>query len=417
MSYVYKQAFRGNIGLLIALAGYAGSGKTKSALRMATGMVGRDQKFLFIDTEGHRGLHYAPLQGDKPDFVKTFYFDYDTIEPPFRPQSYLDTIIRGDKAGYRVIVIDSFSHEWYGEDGVLEWQEKLLAERVERSMKRNPKQDEWSVRQAQLQGSWIEPKMAHKKMVQRLLQCKSHLIFCLRAEDKTELERDSSGKMKMVPKKSPIGRDGYIPICERRFPYELTCSILLTPEKPGIPYPIKIEDNHENFFPAGKLIDEECGRLFAEWAAGGKPEKPRKTPNPARSQDSATSGKEDEKKSTDKPVLSENKDKNGHISTLYPEDWEKVRIKVEKKLESAWKDLKEDTLGEFVSGRNENYRDFAINELCFRIVKFGELYAGAGQREDFDGTTGGDISAIPKQELAGVAKQLRSGWKRFTEKK
>jgi hypothetical protein len=59
-----------------------------------------------------------------------------------------------------------------------------------------------------------------------------------------------------------------------------------------------------------------------------------------------------------------------------------------------------------------------MHELRYRIVKFGELYAGAGQGEDFNNTTGGgDIEQIPEKELAVIAKQLQSGWKKLSEKK
>ena len=406
MSFAFKRAIRENVGLLIGLAGASGSGKTFTAFRLATGICG-DKPFAVIDTESRRALHYAD----------DFKFDHLEIGAPFRPETYLDAIVAADKAGYPVIVVDSMSHEHAGDGGLLDWHDELLDEFVDRAQKTPDRRSEWQIRDANNMRAWIKPKMAHKKMVMRLLQSRAHLILCFRAEEKVEIGKDEKGKTKIVPKQSIVGLNGWMPVCEKNLPYELTCSFLLTADKPGVPQPIKLQEQHKIFFPLDRPITEESGRLIAAWAAGGKPEKPRKTPVETKKLDFATSGKEDAKKvAQDKPSDAQG-GKNGHISALYPVDWEKVRAKVEKKLESAWKDLKEDTLGEFVQGRNENYRNFALNELRFRIVKFGDLYAGADQSEDFSGTTGGDIAEIPEQELAAVAKQLRSGWKKFTEKK
>jgi hypothetical protein len=115
-------------------------------------------------------------------------------------------------------------------------------------------------------------------------------------------------------------------------------------------------------------------------------------------------------------VLSETGQENGHIR-LYPDDWDKIRDKTDKKIESKWKDLKGETLVTMVAGKGDQ-RQSAINELRYRIVKFGELYTKIGQKDDWEGATcGGDVAQIPIAELAGVAKQLFNGWKKLSEKK
>jgi hypothetical protein len=45
---------------------------------------------------------------------------------PFSPARYSEAIAAADKAGYPVIVVDSFSHEWAGDGGVLDMQEAEL---------------------------------------------------------------------------------------------------------------------------------------------------------------------------------------------------------------------------------------------------------------------------------------------------
>jgi hypothetical protein len=94
--------------------------------------------------------------------------------------------------------------------------------------------------------------MDHKKMVQRLLQIRAHLILCFRAEEKVDMVRGDDGKMKIVPKVSRTGLDGWLPITEKALPYELAASFLLTADAPGVPKPIKLQEQHRAFFPLDK---------------------------------------------------------------------------------------------------------------------------------------------------------------------
>ena len=129
--------------------------------------------------------------------------------------------------------------------------------------------------------SWIKPKMSHKAMVQKLLQLKAHVILCFRAESKIEMVKEG-GKMVVRPKESLTGLDGWIPICEKNLPYELTASFLLTADKPGVPKPIKLQVQHKEFFPLDKPVTEDAGRLIGEWAKGGTPKVETPLPPPRK---------------------------------------------------------------------------------------------------------------------------------------
>ena len=48
-------------------------------------------------------------------------------------------------------------------------------------------------------------------------------------------------------------------------PFELTVSVLFTPDAPGVPMPIKLQEQHRTLFPLNQPITEESGRLIAEW--------------------------------------------------------------------------------------------------------------------------------------------------------
>jgi len=244
----FKPAKRVNVPLLIGIAGGTGSGKTYSALRLATGLAGKG-KIAVIDTEAGRALHYADQ----------FKFDHDDLRPPFAPAAYAEAIAEADAANYSVIVVDSVSHVWAGDGGVLEMQEDEL-ERMAKG--------DWKKREACKMASWIKPKMAHKKMVSRLLQIRAHVILCLRAEERVEMVKNDKGKYEIVPKRTPIGLDGWVPICESKLPYELTLSTLLLHTTPGVPQWIKLQEQHKPFFQAGKPIDEHSGEHLAAWAKG-----------------------------------------------------------------------------------------------------------------------------------------------------
>ncbi len=259
-NFTFRPATRENVGLLIGLAGGTGAGKTFSALRLASGIAG-GKKFGAIDTEGRRMLHYADQ----------FDFDHGDLGPPFTPDRYIEAIMAADKAGYPVIVVDSMSHVWAGDGGILDWQQNEL-ERMGGEEKHKMR-------------SWIKPKMAHKQMVQKLLQVHAHLILCFRAEEKIAMKPNPNkgGKMEVNVKEGPTGLNGWFPVCEKNLPFELTASFLLMAENPGIPLAIKLQEQHKPLFERGKLIDEEAGRRIAEWASGGK------TPEPQQKSTSAAS--------------------------------------------------------------------------------------------------------------------------------
>lgn len=275
MTINFKSAVRANVPLLIGLDGASGSGKTYSAHKLAKGIAeeigkaqGRPGRVFGIDTERGRMLHYA----DEFDFM------HGEIGPPFRPAAYADALDIAEHEGADVVIIDSFSHEWEGEGGVREWADEILA--ANQNMK-SPAQ-------------WKDPKLAHKRLVNKMLAMRPHIIVCLRSEEKMRMEqvpqfeRDGvtpkmwNGKQSMKTVITPASElsvtERWVPICEKRFPFEITTSLLLTPDQPGVPIPRKLQRQHRPFFPVDRPIGEESGRLLARWSLGapaGEEPKPR----------------------------------------------------------------------------------------------------------------------------------------------
>lgn len=236
----FRPAVRENVPLLLGVAGGTGSGKTYSALRLATG-IADGAPILFVDTENGRAKMYAA----------DFKFQHGEIHAPFRPSKYADAIEAAEKAGAAVIVVDSASHEWYGDGGCLDWHDDLMGGDQKKNL-----------------SAWIEPKRDHKKMVTRLLQLNAHVILCFRAEPKVEAVRGENGRIEIVPKHSLTGLDGWIPIAEKNLPYELTASFLLMADRPGVPKPIKLPKDLVPLVALDEPLTEGTGRKLAEWAAG-----------------------------------------------------------------------------------------------------------------------------------------------------
>ncbi len=247
----FRRAVRENVGLVIGLAGPSGGGKTLSAMRLAAGMSG-NKPFAVIDTEAGRAKHYAG----------SFTFDHADLVAPFNPKAYAEAIKAADEAGYSVIVVDSCSHEHAGEGGLIDMHEDEL-ERMAG--------DDYKKRDACKMTAWIKPKTDHKRFVSRLLQVHAHLILCFRAEQKVDIVRGQDGRMEMQPKKLASGFSDWIPICEKNLLYELTASFLLTPDAPGIPKPIKLQQQMRDFMDLRQPIDETVGTKMAAWAAGASP--------------------------------------------------------------------------------------------------------------------------------------------------
>jgi|GEM_PF-1547017 len=244
MTYTFRPAVRANAPLLIGLAGGTGSGKTYSALRLAKGLVGPGEKIAMIDTEKGRGLMYA----DEFDYL------YEQIEPPFRPEKYMEAMAAAVQQGAKCIIVDSTSHEWEGIGGLLEWANSI-AENMAQRHGGNPSKYTF--------GSWKEPKIAHQKWVQFMLNYEIHVILCFRAKEKKGLQKDERGRQEVV-------NLGWTPITDKdTLPYEMTFLAMFTADEPGVPkFTYKaLTHKLKHIFPEGQQIGEEHGRLLREWAS------------------------------------------------------------------------------------------------------------------------------------------------------
>lgn len=214
MTFIIKPAQPIDNRLLIAIGGPQSSGKTTSALRLATGITqSTGGKICLIDTENSRALRYA----------QSFNFNHMAFDPPFSPARYLEAINSAGDAGYGegdVVIIDSMSHEHEGAGGVLEMHEDFLQKKCG---------DDFKKREKLKFTAWIKPKQDRTRVIQMGLQrSRAHVILCFRAKEKVAMVKDKDGKMEVVPAGwQPIGGDEYF--------YEMDITMMLPESAKGKP--------------------------------------------------------------------------------------------------------------------------------------------------------------------------------------
>src|ERR1051326_2527877 len=104
-----RKATRQKEKIRLGLSAVSGGGKTYSALLIAFGLCGDWNKITVIDTENNSADLYSHL-GE---------YNVIPLPPPYNPERYIEAIHACEDAGMEVIIIDSISHEWEGEGGIL----------------------------------------------------------------------------------------------------------------------------------------------------------------------------------------------------------------------------------------------------------------------------------------------------------
>lgn len=230
-----RKAERRHAKLRLALVGPTGSGKTYSALQLAFGLGG---KVGLIDTENGSGDLYADV-GD---------YDIIQLEAPYTVQKYRDAIREFEDSGYGAIIIDSLSHAWVGEGGLLDKQGRIAA------------------KGGNSYTAWREVTPDHNRFVEQILRSPAHIIATMRV--KTEYVLETNDKGKQVPRKvglAPVQRDG--------LEYEFT--VVLDIEASHVATAGK--DRTRLFDGWADRISPETGKKLLAWLnMGTEPEPPPK---------------------------------------------------------------------------------------------------------------------------------------------
>lgn len=221
----FQKAKREQIWLKVLLAGPSGSGKTYSALRLAKGIANAaNGKYAAIDTENGRIRYYA----------NEFDFDDLQLEAPYTPEKYIEAIDDAVDAGYKVLIIDSITHEW---DYCIDIHDKMPGNSYT---------------------NWAKVTPRHDAFMEKVLQSPIHIISTVRGKDTYVLEEKNG---KQVPKKVGMG---YKQRDNTEYNYTLTFNIA---QDTHIAEALK--DNTHMFEGKYDMLTERDGKALYDWANTG----------------------------------------------------------------------------------------------------------------------------------------------------
>jgi hypothetical protein len=230
----FRKAERKTAKLRAALCGTSGSGKTYSALLLARGLAGESGRIALLDTERGSGELYADL----------FEYDVAQITPPFTPERYI-TLIREASHSYDVLIVDSLSHAWAGEGGILEMHDNATkADRGGNSYT-----------------AWRNVTPQHNALVEAILTAPCHVIVTMRSKTAYELVDDGKGK------KKPI-KIGLAPIQREGMEYEFTLVFDLSVENH---IATASKDRTRLWDTRNEIIAVRHGTELRKWLESGKP--------------------------------------------------------------------------------------------------------------------------------------------------
>lgn len=224
-----RKAERTKAKLRLAIAGPSGAGKTMGSLKLAKGLGGR---VCLIDTERGSGDLYADLME----------YDVITLEPPFKPDILIEAINAAEAAGYDVIIVDSLSHFWADEGGLLDQADKMESAGKNRFT------------------LWAEITPQHRRLVNALLNSPKHIIATMRSKQAYEMEKDEKTGKNTVKKMglAPVQRDG--------MEYEFTVFFDVDSG-----HHAKASKDRTNMFGSEIFrLDEATGKRILTWLNSGK---------------------------------------------------------------------------------------------------------------------------------------------------
>lgn len=239
-----KQATRKGALLRLAISGTGGTGKTYSALWLAS-LLSAGGTVGVIDSEkGSASLYTRSLSAAPPTIEQILKgegrwpFLVNELEDG-TVQEYIEAIDEIAAAGCSVLVIDSFSHSW---TAVLEMVDKM--------------------------GGWVKAgKVAsplQKKLIHKVLSYPGHVICCFRAEARHVIEQDEKGR-------NSLRKIGLKPVARDQTDYEFT--VWLDVDTEGDFTVSKTRCGHK--LPLGATLARTevltIAKLLLEWLSEGDP--------------------------------------------------------------------------------------------------------------------------------------------------
>ncbi len=223
----FKKAKREQVWLKVLLSGPSGSGKSYSALRLAKGVFSQcgGNGIAYIGTESSRNKYYAD----------EFDYDLSELDEPFECKKYMNAIDEAIDLGYKVLIIDSLTHEW-------KWLNDTHDKMPGNSFT-----------------NWGKLKPMHHEFMEKVLRSPIHIIATARGKDEWLLEEKNG---KQVPKKVGLGQQQ-----EKDISYEYTLSLNIAQDT----HIASVDkDNTKLFEGKFEVLTEKHGVKLYEWANNGE---------------------------------------------------------------------------------------------------------------------------------------------------
>lgn len=175
---LFEQVTRKKAKLRLALTGVSGGGKTLGALYIAYGMTGDWGKVAVIDTEHERARFYA----DRSD-LGTGSFLYAPFAPPYSPDRYKQLVQEAAElvGPDGVVIVDSLSHAWNNEGGVLDIKDRIAGQQGKNSYT-----------------AWSEAGKYQNDLINTILAVDCHTIVTMRSKMEYAMQENDRGKMAPV---------------------------------------------------------------------------------------------------------------------------------------------------------------------------------------------------------------------------
>jgi hypothetical protein len=234
MSSLFTKASKAEAKARIAITGPSGSGKTYSALAWATELA-NGGKIAVLDTERDSAKLYADR----------FEFDTLSMAAPYHPDRLVEVLKAAEAEGYACVVIDSLTHFYNGQGGLLEIVDLAGAKAGGNGF-----------------AGWKTATPIQQRMVDTLLAFNGHIISTMRSKTEYTLEKDERGRT--APRKvgmAPIQRDG--------IEYEFTLVLEMDTDHRTIIGKTRCEELADKVFAPNK--GTEAARVFSTWLSSGDP--------------------------------------------------------------------------------------------------------------------------------------------------
>lgn len=234
---MFEKVTRKKAKLRLALTGVSGAGKTLGALYIAYGITGDWSKIALIDTEHERARFYA----DRSD-LGTGGFLYAPFAPPYSPERYKQFVQEGAEAVGTdgVVIVDSLSHAWNNEGGVLDIKDRIAGQQGKNSYT-----------------AWNEAGKYQNDLINTILAVDCHTIVTMRSKMEYAMQENERGKM------TPV-KIGLAPVQRDDTEYEF--DIVLDVARNHIATASKDTTFLDKF---GQTITPELGKQLADWLNTG----------------------------------------------------------------------------------------------------------------------------------------------------